>query len=289
MNASISFGESVAFVGHIRAMTEKPDDNAAIGRRIKELREDNMGLSQENFAKHLGVTRGAVGNWELGKGIKRENLQRIALTFDQPLEWIMTGRGSAVLDGRQNIAPRTNNLVGSFDPDDDDVETVETGQGYNADYWKPRLPGSLPELDVAPGAGQGMVGDVINIQTGADAYSAHKVVAEWVMPDQFLRHEMKASQQHSIVMEVRGDSMQPTFLPGDRVIVDLSQNEMSVDGVYVYSDGHGEPQIKRLQKIPFTDPVMVRIISENMVFVAFDVELARLHIVGRVCGHVARK
>nr|WP_278521302.1 helix-turn-helix transcriptional regulator [Brucella anthropi] len=77
-------------------------DHAAVGKRIRQLRHDNMGLSQEAFAALLGVTRGAVGNWELGKGIKFENLQKIALILDQPVEWLATGRGSSVQDFRNS-------------------------------------------------------------------------------------------------------------------------------------------------------------------------------------------
>jgi DNA-binding transcriptional regulator YiaG len=45
-----------------------------IGKRIKLLRESVPGRTQADFARLLGVSRGAVGNWELGQGIKRENL-----------------------------------------------------------------------------------------------------------------------------------------------------------------------------------------------------------------------
>lgn len=64
-----------------------------IGNRIKEMRAD-LGISGLDLAKRLGVTRGAVGNWELGKGIKRENLQLIADAFNVSFDWLATGRGS---------------------------------------------------------------------------------------------------------------------------------------------------------------------------------------------------
>lgn len=76
----------------MRAMT--------VGSRIKQIRIE-AGLSQEEFADRLSanlpeekaVTRGAVGNWERGKGIKRTNLEMIARVFGYSLEWLSLGRG----------------------------------------------------------------------------------------------------------------------------------------------------------------------------------------------------
>lgn len=66
--------------------------------RIKQVRELN-GLSQEQFAAALSggkfkITRGAVGNWELGGGLRAENLERIAEVFGADLNWLGKGRGS---------------------------------------------------------------------------------------------------------------------------------------------------------------------------------------------------
>lgn len=65
-------------------------DDVLVGRRIKELREDVLDLTQQAFADRLGVTRGSVGNWELGQGIKRANLQLIARVYNVPLASLVT-------------------------------------------------------------------------------------------------------------------------------------------------------------------------------------------------------
>lgn len=70
-------------------------DNVSIGARITNLRKDR-GLTQEAFGKKLGVTRGAVGNWERGEGIKRENLQAISTAFDVSFEWLANGSTSTL-------------------------------------------------------------------------------------------------------------------------------------------------------------------------------------------------
>lgn len=84
--------------------------------------------------------------------------------------------------------------------------------------------------------------------------------------------------------------MIPTYQPGDRVLVDLTQNELVADStVYVISDGQSPPQINRLTRILFSDPPEVDIISDNVDQAKQRVELDRLVIIGRVCGLVARR
>ena len=69
-----------------------------LANRIKFVRKQ-AGLSQEKFAEALGtvegvkVTRGAVGNWELDKGISRENLAAISERFGVALDWLQHGHG----------------------------------------------------------------------------------------------------------------------------------------------------------------------------------------------------
>lgn len=70
-------------------------DEVSIGARIKQVRSDS-GLTQDAFGKPLGVTRGAVANWERGLGIKRDNLLAIAERFQVSFDWLATGNSSSV-------------------------------------------------------------------------------------------------------------------------------------------------------------------------------------------------
>lgn len=68
--------------------------NKEIAERMKWLRKDHLKLTQEQVATRLGdITRGAVGNWERGEGIKRANVLRFAETFGVSFDWLVTGRG----------------------------------------------------------------------------------------------------------------------------------------------------------------------------------------------------
>lgn len=255
----------------------------ARGARILRVRKDVLGLrSQEAFAQRLGqhglaVTRGAVGNWETGKDVGLDSLTAICEMSGVNLDWLAYGKGSMKL------------MVSSYDPDDTDSPDEKSVNGYSRDHWRPEVEGALPEIDARLGAGEGVVGDTIALATGSSSISAHRVVSEWLFPLSYLRNEMKATPNQTVVMEVIGDSMQPTFMPGDKVLVDLSQNEFMADTVYAISDGYAEPQIKRLQRIPFSNPTLVKIISDNHNLETFEVELSRLTVIGRICGHIARR
>jgi phage repressor protein C with HTH and peptisase S24 domain len=103
--------------------------DSALGARIKKVRQTRGDLTQQQFADRLsGVTRGAVGNWERGLGIKRENLSAIAKEFDVSFEWLAENRGlmdvetepsnalvGDKLHGRVNTIPLYGHAVGGQD------------------------------------------------------------------------------------------------------------------------------------------------------------------------------
>jgi phage repressor protein C with HTH and peptisase S24 domain len=107
----MSFGESDEAALYVPAVSESVD----IGKRIKQVRAARNGLSQAEFASKLGkTTRGAVGNWERGLGIKRENMQAIADKFDVSFEWLASGRGAmdAEPPDRRSSHHQPNAIIG---------------------------------------------------------------------------------------------------------------------------------------------------------------------------------
>lgn len=83
MAASKTFDDEKNVFHHDRGMETNSD---IIATNIRALRE-SLKMSQEAFARMLGVSRGAVGNWELGQGVKLENLilitQKTATSLDR--------------------------------------------------------------------------------------------------------------------------------------------------------------------------------------------------------------
>lgn len=61
-----------------------------VGRRIRELR--GFDITQEEFAKRIGVSQGYLSSIERGKKeVGAEILLRISREFGRSLEWLLTG------------------------------------------------------------------------------------------------------------------------------------------------------------------------------------------------------
>lgn len=259
------------------------------GERIRYVRELLLKLSSQEKLAHalrkvgVKVTRGAVGNWEQGKEINIDNMIAICKLSGVRLDWLAYGQEP------MNETFSRSSLIASYDPDEPEESTKDDGTNYTREHWRPKITGAIPELDIKLGAGSGSVGEIITVPAGNGSVSGHRIVAEWPFPPDFVHNELKASINQTIISEIIGDSMSPTYLPGDRVVVDLSQDQLVLDTVYAISDGFSEPQIKRLQRVPFTNPPMVRIISDNPALETFTVELSKLTIVGRVCACIGRR
>jgi len=101
------------------------------------------------------------------------------------------------------------------------------------------------------------------------------------MPAAFIRHELRSQPQAVRLIEVQGDSMEPTLKGGDRVLIDTNHRTPSPPGVYAVWDGFGLV-VKRVQLVAMCDPLQVRLISDNPRHETATVSLADAHIVGRV-------
>ena len=168
-----------------------------------------------------------------------------------------------------------------FDPDAGHV--VSIGERYVGE-----LPGATPEVDSKAGGGEGTVHPERGVALGSNGImSGHRVIAEWVFPPAFLQHEVGATASRACVMEVKGDSMEPTLSPGDRIIVDTSHTVLNPDGLYVIDEGLG-PRVKRVQVDYDADPVAAHVISDNPSHPPCITAIERIRVIGRVCGRVSR-
>lgn len=252
----------------------------SINVRLKEaIDASNMSIAE--IARELRIDRSAVSRMATGdRQISSEEAVQIADLLDINLNWLLRGHGEMLSAPKELVRVP---LGHEFD-DDHELEAAFTSEGY-----EPHFEGGIPEIDVLAGAGEGAVGDILTIPLGDSSISGHRVVGEWVAPPGYLKHELNVSPEMSVVLPVVGDSMAPTYLPGDKVIVDMRQKELLQDGVYIISDGMSPPQIKRLTRILFSVPAMVEIVSDNSAHRTQTVELSHLSILGRVAGRVSRQ
>lgn len=67
------------------------DNPATIGDRLREQRR-HRGLTQDQLARRVGVSRSAVAQWETGRaGQLTGNLTRVAAALDASVEFLMHG------------------------------------------------------------------------------------------------------------------------------------------------------------------------------------------------------
>lgn len=141
-----------------------------------------------------------------------------------------------------------------------------------------RLDIMVPELAVTPQAGGG------SEMPEMDGSGHHPVVGHWTMPADYLRSYVSQPQDVR-VLRVAGDSMEPEYPAGERVMVDTSHRVPSPPGVYVLWDGFGLV-LKRLELIMGTTaPPRLRISSVNAAaYPAYERGLDEVVINGRVIG-----
>jgi transcriptional regulator with XRE-family HTH domain len=103
----------------------------------------------------------------------------------------------------------------------------------------------------------------------------------WVFPASFVSNQLQTSPKQLLVVEAEGDSMAPTLLPGERLIVDSGHKTPSPDGLYAIRDSYDNVIVRRLQLLRASRPTRVKIISDNPKHAAEEVALDNLEIVGK--------
>lgn len=63
-----------------------------MGNRVKELRQA-LGLTQQEFADRIGIKRGAIANYEIGRNVSDTVISMICREFSVSEHWLRTGEG----------------------------------------------------------------------------------------------------------------------------------------------------------------------------------------------------
>jgi hypothetical protein len=111
--------------------------------------------------------------------------------------------------------------------------------------------------------------------------SARPAAAAHLRVDGILLARLSAGRAASLAaMAVEGDSMTPTLLAGDHLLIDLSDSSPARDGLYAL-ESDSTPLVKRLSVNPATQ--RVAILSDNVAYPSFpDCLPDSLGILGRV-------
>lgn len=200
--------------------------------RILSARKD-ANLTQADLASAVGVTRGAVAQWENGDVRPRHPaIKKIAAATSVQLDWLITG----------NSASETS---------------------HESDFV------SIPEFDVQASAGGGALVDREN------------VISNWPFAPDFIRDVLNLEVRHLAMIEVRGDSMEPTLSSADKVMINMADKHVQQPGIFVLWDGNGTV-VKRVEYMFGTETPKVLLISDNNRHNDYEVEVEQVQIVGRV-------
>lgn len=158
-------------------------------------------------------------------------------------------------------------------PDDDDLLAAGVGEDVRSDFSPEQV--SVPEYDVRASAGGGFIVD------------EERIKDVWQFSKRYLVDELRLRPRNLMVVEVEGDSMLPTLHSGDRILVDHSETNPGKDGIYVTWNGQATV-VKRLEAIPYSEPPMVVLISDNKNHNAYTVAADVVRVVGRVVWYARR-
>tara|TARA_R110000868_G_scaffold177787_1_gene416832 strand:- start:1105 stop:1749 length:645 start_codon:yes stop_codon:yes gene_type:complete len=114
---------------------------------------------------------------------------------------------------------------------------------------------------------------------GGSLTSEENIRSEWPFDPAYISDFLGLPTSELAIIEVRGDSMEPTLSSGDRVMVHMTDRQASQPGIFILYDGGGTV-IKRVEKIPGRD--MLVLISDNPLHTRYEVSGDDVQIVGRV-------
>lgn len=125
----------------------------------------------------------------------------------------------------------------------------------------------IPVYDVQASAGFGALVDYEE-QTHSLAF-----------PPDYLRKLTNGSTRNLVIISVKGDSMEPTLLDDDIVLVDTSKTHMGYEGMFVLR--HNDTLLVKRAGMAARNGY-VTLISDNRAYPPVEATLADLHVVGKV-------
>lgn len=123
-------------------------------------------------------------------------------------------------------------------------------------------------------------------QSGGDTISALHDDASplgdnWVMPASLFISRTKATPEQIRIFAVQESAMVPDFLPGEHILVDISDTKPSPPGVFLISDGLGYI-IRQCAYVPHSSPPEITLVVVNKKYGSHTVALDKTKFIGRV-------
>lgn len=223
-----------------------------MANRLRELRKAQA-LTMEALAARANTTASQINKLEKGdRRLTDEWMHRLAKALDCNAADFIIERGA------------------------DGTSAVIAAAGRS------RVLTAIPEIDARAGAGGGGLAGA-GVKPGGDGgtIATDDVKANWGLPEDYVRGELHVRPADAYIIEIRGDSMSPTLLPGDRTMVDTADRTPSPPGVFAIWDGFGVVA-KRVEVVPNSDPVLLKIKSDNPNHDDYERTVDEVSVIGRI-------
>ena len=219
--------------------------------RLAWARERAGYSGKTDFAKAVGIHPTTYRAYETGQNAFAKLAPTFAKKLGVTVEWLLTGSSEPRSPGmiepiQQNVEADLPKVVGASDGDGA-ITVRQVDLGY-------------------------AMGDGTNID---DYYEEQGIKFD----PNFLRTVSKAPAHCLFVARGDGDSMFPTLINDDQVLIDTTQRRLNLQDRLWACSIHGAGMIKRLRVIGEN---RVEVISDNPAIDNREVSAEELHIVGRV-------
>ncbi len=121
---------------------------------------------------------------------------------------------------------------------------------------------------------------------GGGVIAVERPETYWPIPVGYLK-QLRLESSDLIAIVVEGDSMSPTLESGDQVLINRSDRNPAGAGIFAIHD-NDTLVVKRVEKIPSTEPARLKLISDNPHHGTYEVLADDTNILGRVVWFARR-
>jgi phage repressor protein C with HTH and peptisase S24 domain len=222
-------------------LSSKKIVKSEIGNRIKHTRGK---AAQKEFAKTLGFSSSYISEVESGKTKPSlELLLKISHITKYSLHWLLTGQGPMLIEPSESMVREGSAFYGALG-------------GFTV------VPKCMPTDEAGI--------EVKDVEQGAKERYAFR--RAWL--------NSKGNVEDLVLIEVKGDSMDPTITDGDAVLIDCSKKQVVVGNMYALRTKNAV-MVKRLQPI---GAARIKVMSDNKLYDSYEIDLESgdIEILGQV-------
>lgn len=216
--------------------------------RLKAIRE-RANLSVRELASRVGMSSSGYAHYETPSRFKGQYL---------PMD--MALRLAGVFSANEDVVAELMELAGQGGPETDPDGAKKAAGGATG-------PALVPVYSVEASAGSGRVVDL------------EEHIANLAFSPRYLAEMTAARGRDLAAIRVRGDSMEPTLLDDDMVLIDRTKTSLDYDGLFVLRFGEAL-HVKRVGR--GRSRATVQVISDNRIYPAVEMERTEIEVVGKV-------